>query len=195
MDRFIRLCTSWSRRDGFDRNGKPPRTTAARSSIRSLGWGADVSLVRRRPGTGCRRRSRWWWLQGRRDARYAVARAWVPPHAMLPPKEERIHGHRHRARAHRERRPRRLEQDTQRRIQHAGSERDRDQVVDRGPEQILFDLAVHTTGKNESGGGGGPGGPHVKDFRPPASHPRSPPRPQAPPGPRPPPPPRFPPPP
>src|SRR2546430_17323740 len=80
-------------------------------------------------------------------------------------KQQCIHGHRHRARAHRERRPRRLEQDTQRRIQHAGSERDRDQVVDRGPEEILFDLAVHTTGKKESGGGGGGGVPPEKDFR------------------------------
>src|SRR6266516_6921199 len=92
------------------------------------------------------------WLLESTVARIPTTTPTAIADAMLPSKEERIHRHRHRARAHRERRPRRLEQDPQRRIQHAGSERDRDQVVDRGPEEILFDLAVHTTGKNEGGG-------------------------------------------
>src|SRR5439155_25431325 len=41
------------------------------------------------------------------------------------------------------------EQDAQRRIQHAGRKRDCVQVVDRSPEEILLDLAVHTAGKHE----------------------------------------------
>src|SRR6266700_2997899 len=92
------------------------------------------------------------WLLESTVARIPTTTPTAIADAMLPSKEERIHRHRHRARAHRERRPRRLEQDPQRRIQHTGSERDRDQVVDSGPEEILFDLAVHTTGKNEGGG-------------------------------------------
>ena len=83
----------------------------------------------------------------------------------VAPQSQAVHHHTDRAHRHRRRRHRGGEPETERRVQHAGGDRDADHVVDERPEEILTDDPHGPPGERDRGDHSDGVAAHERDCR------------------------------